>query len=884
MTALAIRMYAALLRVLPSRLVRAHGEEMRAAFEERVRAAHASSAAAGVAITTVRAFVDVLFQAVTFRQSITRRTPERRAVVMADLRHGLRNLLRRPGFSAVSASTLALGIGANAAMFAIVYTVLLRPLPFPDADRIVWIGHHAPGAGMPDLASSPGTWAVYRDHARSFAAVAALRSSQQNVPGEPNAARIDVGIVTPSIFDVLQVSPVIGRRFVEGDALPGAPKVAILTHAGRTAHFAGSPDVLGRMIELDGVQVEIVGVMADGFAHPRPTTRVLVPMMTEAPVFAAFGLTTIARLAPGIHLAQARTELEALQSRHIETYSLPADLFSEMGWSVSVRRLQDVTVGSVAVLLWIAMATVGFLLLVACASVANLFLVRGESRRLELGIRRALGATRARIASALIAEGLWIGLAGGLLGVILAWNTVRAIVATGSHHLPRIGEIRLGLTPFVLAIVLSIATGFLLGILPLFQQLREGAFAFARVGRGNIGGRHRQHVRRGLIVAQLALALILLTGSGLMLRSFQALRSVDHGLDPEGVLVVGTSRSTASEAGAGNARYGEMLEATRALTGVRVAGLTTALPLGGGSMTAANFSVESRANVQTELPEVVWYEGVSDGYFAAAGTRVVQGRDLTPEDVAFGRAVALVNQRFASTALNGDAIGRRIRVGSDSTAYEIIGVVQDVRAFGLREESRPMAYLPFTSPLYSERIASVYLLLRTSGNPESLAQPAREALRAVDPNAPVLSVRTMQTVLDAALTDVTFTSTVLAAAAVLALLLGAIGLYGVISYAVAERRSEIGVRVALGASPSSVGALVLREGVALAAVGGALGLAGAFLLTRFLRSVLFEVSTLDPVTFAAVALILLAVALIATWLPARRAARIDPLEAIRGTG
>jgi len=719
----AIRVYSWMLRLLPPALLRAYGDEMRLAFEQRILAAHASRGARGMLAIALGACVDVLVYAVASRRTNDNRHPERAAVLLSDLHLGFRNLLRRPAFSSVATVTLALGIGANVAMFAIVQSVLLRPLPFPDADRIVWIGHHAPGMGMPDLASSTGTYAVYQEHARSFVAVAAYRNAQRNVAGGPNPERIDVATVTPSTFDVLQVRPVLGRPFIEADAQPGAPRVAILTHAGWTAHFAGSSDVIGRTIELDGMQTEVVGVMPEGFAYPRRSTRMLLPWTSETPVFASFGLTTIARLAPGVDFAAARAELNVLQSRHQEVYSIPADVFTDMGWSVSLRRLQDVAVGSVGPLLWVSMATVGFLLLVACASVANLFLVRGESRRLEMGVRRALGATRARVASALLAESAGIGVVGGLVGVALAWNALRLVVASGSGHLPRLHEIRLDMTVLVVAVLLSVAAGILLGLLPLLQQRRDGSLSIARVGRGDIGGRDRQRVRRGLIVAQLALALVLLTGSGLMLRSFGALSAVDHGLDPEGTLVVGISAGTPRQIESGNARYLEMLEATRAIAGVRVAGLTTALPLGGGSMTASNFTVELRPTVQQELPEVVWYEGVSDGYFSAAGTAVVAGRELTREDVAFGRPVALVNERFAATVLNGDALGRRLRIAEDGPAYEIVGIVQDVRAFSLREESRPMAYVPFTSPLYPARIQSVYLVLRTDGAPENLVQP-----------------------------------------------------------------------------------------------------------------------------------------------------------------
>jgi putative ABC transport system permease protein len=889
----AVRLYAVLQRTLPADLVHAHGDEMLAAMHTRLAAAYRDGGAAGVWPVLFRAGADALSHAFITRldnhpirtSRVRRDTPgDGAAMLLSDVRLAARNLARRPGFTVVAALTLALGIGANVAVFAIVHSVLIRPLPFPAADRIVWIGHHAPGLDMADLANSTGTLAVYREHARSFAHIAAVRNSQRNFLGGSAPARIDVAVVSPALFDVLQVQPELGRRLQDADALPGAPRVAVLTHAGWTGHFGGARDVVGRTIELDGEVTEIVGVMPRGFAYPRTSTAALLPQIDATPIFNSFGLLVIARLAPGVELAGAQAELDALQPRHLEIYSMPDDFLENAAWRVSVRPLQKVTVGDIAAALWIVLGTVGFLLLVACASVANLFLIRAESRRREFGVRLALGATRGRIASALLSESLLIGVLGGVTGVALAWNAVRIIVASGPRQLPRLHEVQLGGTVLVAAALASVAAGLLLGLLSLIQQPRDTTFQVTRTGRGDIGGRDRQRLRRILIVAQLALALILLTGSGLMLRSFQKLRAVDPGIEPGNALVVAVSASGRTDAARHNARYVEMLDAARAIPGARVAGITTALPLSGGSMTASTYSIDAEGTNDDELPRVVWYEGVSDGYFAAAGTPLRAGREFSQEDLAHGRPVAVVNELFARTVFRGNALGERLRIGSDTVGYEIVGVAGDVRAFGLREDVRAMAYLPITATHYDRAIQNVQLVVRTDVEPLSLVQPMRAALRTVDPNAPILTARSLQSVLDASLADLTFTSTVLFAAALLALLLGAIGLYGVISYAVAERRSEIGVRVALGASPGAVQTLVLHEGVLLGGVGIGIGIVGALALTRLLNSVLFEISVHDPLTFLLVPGVLLAVTLLAAWLPARRAARIDPLEAMRGSG
>src|SRR5690606_23112783 len=422
--------------------------------------------------------------------------------------------------------TLALGIGANVAILAVVNAVLIRPLPYPESERIVWIKHHAPGLNLPELENSQGTLRLYKEHARSFSHVGAGREERRNLRGGVQRTRVRVAYVTPSMFGVLGVQPALGRALTDEDAEPGAPPVIVLTHAGWSAHFGRAPDVLGRTIELDGVRAEVVGVMPEGFVYPRPETVGLLPYRIEPDgPFHAFGIVGMARLAPGVTLEAARTEVSQLQPRLSEMFSIPTPEFlARAQWTASVTPFRDVVVGDAAAGLWIVLATVGFLLLVACASVANLFLVRAESRQRETGIKVALGASTGRIASSFLAESLLLGVAGGGVGVVLAAFALRALVSSGPAQLPRLHEIDMDGTVIGFAAVLSLAAGLLFGLLPLGAQLRGSLSALTREGRGLSAGRDRQRVRKALIVLQIALALVLLTGSGLMLRTFDRLR------------------------------------------------------------------------------------------------------------------------------------------------------------------------------------------------------------------------------------------------------------------------------------------------------------------------------------------------------------------------
>ena len=800
-----------------------------------------------------------------------------------EIRHAVRRLLRRPGFTAVAAITLALGIAANVAIFAVVNAVLLRPLPYPESERIVEIEHHAPGLDLPELENSPGTLNLYVGHARALAHVAGVQEGTRNLTGGLEPARIRVAEITPSWFDVMQVQPARGRRFVPADADTAAAPVAILAHTTWQTHFGGRPDVVGTMIELDGELTEIIGVMPAASRAPDPEVGVLLPYWLDpnGPI-GRFGISGLARLAPGVTLEAARAEITQLQQRlpELSNNELTADVLVQAGWRASVETLRDRMVGDIRTVLWIVLGTVGFLLLVACASVANLFLVRAESRQRESGLRLALGASRRSLAASFLSESMLLGLAGGVLGMLLAVTAVRGLVAAAPAQLPRLDEIGVDWTVLLFAFVLSTLAGVLFGLLPLPQQLRSPLSHLVRDGRGS-AGRDRQRVRKLLIVGQLALALVLLTGSTLMLRSFQHMRAVDPGIRPDGVLAVGISTGDRMPRAEAARTYERIGEEVRALPGVTHVGIVNALPLDPDGLNGGSFDIESRPRAEDALPPVAMFTGASPGYFEAIGTAVLAGRTMERADLEADRAVVWVSEGFARDHLDGNALGERIRFDSNSDWLEVVGVVRDVHTFGVREEVRPMAYLPMTQPVGTMQIGAMNLVVRTSGDPVALAPSVRAVVQRVDPRMPLTTARTMRQVVDESMADTAFTTTILMVAAAVALLLGAIGLYGVIGYVVSQRTQEIGVRIALGASPREVRALVLRQGVGLAVIGIAAGLAGAFALTRLLESLLFDVDRLDPVTFAVVPAVLLGVSVLAVYVPARRASTVSPLQALR---
>jgi putative ABC transport system permease protein len=657
----------------------------------------------------------------------------------------------------------------------------------------------------------------------------------------------------------------------------------VLTHAAWSAWFGRAPDIIGRVVEFDGVPTEIVGVMPEGFAYPNDETVALLPLWVDPNgPFGTFGLTVVARLAPAVMLDAAARQVEQLQSRIPEVAAdISPDFLQRAGWRASVTELKEIEVGDVATALWVVLATVGFLL-VACASVANLFLARAEARRKELAVRSAPGAARARLASGFLSESVLLGLAGGALGLALAVAGVRALVAGGPEQLPRLHEVDVDAAVLLFALVLSVLAGLAFGALPLPRYLTRPLAPELREGRGDAASRERHRMRKGLIAAQIALSLMLLAGSSLLLRSYQRLRAVDPGFRPEGVLTMGISRGERESRNDPAGFYRRVLDEVRGLPGVQAVGVTNALPVLPRGVNGGSFDIESRPRAEDALPPVVVFVVAGPGYFEAMGIRLLEGRLPEPRDHE-GEVprYVWVSRSFARDFMEGRALGERVRFGTDTDWLEIAGVVEDVRQFGLGEELRPTAYFALNTRSPNVDLNVGELVVRTAGDPMALAPSVAAAVRRVAPDVPLTTARTMEQVVAESLVETSFTMIVLIVAGTVSLLLGVIGLYGVIGYVVTQRTREIGLRIALGAAPGEVRGMVLRQGLTLALIGVAIGLAGALALSRLLESLLFGISSRDPLTLAAVTAVLLAASTLAVYVPARRASAVSPMTALR---
>lgn len=805
---------------------------------------------------------------------------------MKELNVAVRALLKRPAFSGVAVVTLALGLGANIAIFTVVNAVLLRPLPYPDSDRIVTLRHHAPGLDLPELQSSPGLIDLYRDGARTLTRLGGYEAGDRNLTGSGRPERVRVVAVTPEVFDILAVSPERGRPFAEGDAQPNAPPVVILTHALWQSRFGGRPEVVGTHLDLDGQRAEIVGVMPRQFAFPDPDTRLLIPLWLDpARGFGTFGTRAVARLAPGVTLGVAQQEVTDLQRRIPERFpDITPALLGQFGWSATVEPLRDVVVRDISRPLWILFGTVGLVLLVAGANVANLLLVRAEGRQREVTVRSALGATGWRLAGTFVAESTVLALAGGVAGLLLAAAGVSLLVAYGPADLPRLHEVRMDGVVMAFAAGITVVAGLVLGLLPAAGLSRRPLAALLRdASRGSTAGRGRHRVRQLLIVGQVAMALVLLVGSGLMLQSVARLGAVDPGFRADGLLTTGVSLGAQPDRARAVTFYHRVLDEAATLPGVVSVGAANGLPIAATGMNGSSFDIESRPTADDAVPPVVMYQAVTAGYFETLGMPLLEGRRPERVDAEARRPVVWVNRTFARQFLDNRALGERIRIADDAW-LEIVGVVGDVRTFGLREDVRPMAYLPIGTSLPSVAVDVMQIVVRTAGAPAALVPALRAAVDRVDPSVPLTVARTMDEIVAASLAEMSFTMTLLAIAAGVALVLGVVGLYGVISYIVSQRTGEIGLRAALGAQPGDLRRMVLWQGLGVALAGVVVGLVAASAVTGLMASLLFDVSARDPLTFGAVALVLMFVSALATYLPARRAAGIDPLHALREEG
>jgi putative ABC transport system permease protein len=795
-----------------------------------------------------------------------------------DLRYASRMLLRAPAFAAVAILTLALGIGANTAIFTIVNALLLRPLPYGDPARLVTVWQDMRARGGPaDEWATPGNYADWRREPALFQSVAVIGGWRPTLTGDAEAEPIPGEQVSHQYFDVLGVPPALGRSFRDQDDVPNAERVAIISDRLWKRRFGGDGTVIGRRIRLNGEAHEIIGVLPAMF---RPVSnasadiwrplRLNVATPSRGTVF----LRTVARLAPGVSHERAQTDATALASRLEAEH--PA--FNEKVGFMIVP-LHDRVVGDIRGGLFAIVGAVTFVLLIACANLANLLMARASSRGRELAVRVALGAGRTRVIRQLLTESLLLAVLGGTAGVVIGVWLVDALLAIAPADAPRLNEVRFHPVVFAFAAALTVLTGLLFGLVPALHSSRSDVTGPLKDGGRGSAGAAGRGVRRALVAAEVALALVLLTGGGLLLQTFVGLQAADLGFDPRGVLTgfVSPPRAGGYDTMAKHrAFYDQVLERAGALPGVRQAALTSVLPLSGDS--DMDFRIEGRAAPPSpSQAPVTWYRLISAGYFDVMGMRLVQGRSVAEREAA---ASVVVNETFGRTYFPGDEpIGRRIRFrdGPDDPWFTIVGIAADVRGRGARETPRAEIYLPywqFTEP-------GMNVILKVAGDPALLSAPLRRMVGDLDRSVPVAAITTLEAVVAASIEQPRFLALLAGAFALLALTLAAIGLYGVMAYTVSQRTVEIGVRMALGASPAGVFRLVVGEGLRLTAVGIALGVAGSVAVGRLLTTLLFGVGPGDPRTFAVTAVMLVMVGAVACVIPARRATRVDPMVALR---
>ncbi|MCP4664231.1 MAG: ABC transporter permease [bacterium] len=810
---------------------------------------------------------------------------------MSHLRQAVRKLRQSPGFTILSVLTLAVGIAATTAIFSVVNAVLLRPLPFPDSERLVVPTHDMVDATA--INQSDATYVRYREHNRVFEDIAIRSWTSAALTGMGDPERLRAMAVTASFFRVLRLGPVLGRAFEEAEERPGAPPVVILGDGLWRRRFGAEREILGRTIELDGVKREIIGVMPPGFDFPARRIEVWLPLEID-PVNTVLGRISfpcVARLRGGVSVEAAEADLNRLLADMEEAF--PGDStgpeLARAGFTARVMPLRDVVVGEVEATLWILLGTVSLVLAIACANVANLFLVRSEGRLREVAVRTALGATRARLMTGSLTESVLLGVLAGLVGLLGAWGAIRLLVAFTPGHTPRLHEVGIDGRVVAFTAAVAILTGLLFGLIPALRaRVGDLGAVLKEGGRRTSGGRGRYRARQLLVGAQVALALVLLLGSGLMVRSFLNLSGLDPGFRAAHVLSFQLSLPEARyPEGASTARFFQQLtERIETLPGVESVGATSSLPLG-GHYHGRGHLVEDSLLEPDGVPPSFKTNFVAPGYFATLGIALKEGRPIERSDHENRRAVAVVSESLARRYWPDEsALGKRLTVEEQGGGpwYTIVGVVGDVRSFRLTDEPPEAVYysmLPTEGAEHGWTARDMTVVVRTQGEPTALVDSLRREVSALDPSLPMAYVETLEEVLWEAKAPMAFTVVMLVVAAAVSLLLGAVGTFGIISHLVSQRTQEIGVRMALGARRSEVVGMVLREGLVLAGAGAGVGLAGAVGLTRWLESILFQVSPLDPVTFFSVPVVLVAVAMLASWQPAQRASRVDPMVALR---
>ena len=812
------------------------------------------------------------------------------------LRHALRSLRRTPVFTVVATLTLVLGLGSIAATFAIVYGVLLAPLAYGNPDRLVSVGLDPRSVELGRMQQPPAVYFTYKRFAQRIADIGFYRTGNANIwtrGGTEAPERVTATWVTASTIPLLQVQPILGRMFTSDEELPNSPTVVIISESIWRTRFNSAPDVIGKTLYVNSLARAIVGVMPDRFVFPAADTRLWIPTRLDPNSATAgdFTYSSVARLAPDATIQQAQGELASLLPRVAELYprlesgSPTAAWLSDAKPVPVVIPLRDELTSGIARTLWMLGAAAGLVLLVALANVANLMLIRADGRQLELAVREALGASRLRIVTYFLGETMVLGTAAGALALGAAWGAVRALVAFGPTDVPRLGELGIGLTTVGFVAIVSIVAAAVCGALPAFRIRRASLSINLRDGgRSDTAGTSRQRLRAMIAALQIAVALVVVAGSSLLLRTFHRLYQEQPGFDATNVMTIWTQLPFASYGDSASVRfYGQLADAVGKLPSVRAVGLTTPLPLGAGDARELSFGIDGEGRALS-LPVNV----VDGGYFAAMKIPLIAGRVFQRLGAQRDGDV-IISRRAAATIWKDPsglaALGKRLSLEPSGPSFNVVGVVGDVRDHDLGTAPAAVVYMPQAVPVDPTREPAarrtMALVVRTVGPPVTVVPAVRRIVRDLDPTVPIFNVETMSDVVRASTARLSLTLALMMAAAGITLVLGTIGLYGVMAYMVALRTRELGIRVALGADPRQLARTVAMRGLKLIAVGVVGGFALYALAAPFLRAFLYGVTTNDPLTLIGATLALIGTASLASWLPARRAARVDPVEALR---
>lgn len=803
-----------------------------------------------------------------------------------DLKFALRMLRKNPGFTAVAMVTLALGIGANTAIFSVVDAVLLQPLPYPDSSRLLSITHTDRQSGATGIPISFTKFTAVQEQTKTLESVAVFFQMTPSLVTERGAELVNAARASNDIFRVLQVAPVLGRTFLPEEDAPNSNDVAILGDAFWHSHFAGDPGVIGKTLSLDGKNVTVVGILPPRFRFPLlyPEPELWLPRVTDTPearpdqIRSGAGyLSMIARLQPGETRARAEAELDTINSRYREQFGSYVDATK---YVLAAELLADSIVGPLRPSLLVLLAAVGFVLLISCVNVANLLLARATAREREIAIRKALGASRARLVRQLLSESLLLSLGGGVLGVWLAAGLMPVLRTVSPGTVPRLADAHVNSAVLIFSFALCVVTGILFGLMPSLQAsgmelqstLKEGS-------RGSSEGGHRGKFRAVLVVAEVGMALVLMTGAGLLIESFARLMQVNPGFSSKNItvfsLILPPLRYPQAEQQ--EAFFRHLLERVRAIPQVQSAGVVSPMPLSGGARFAF-FCPEGRACLGVGKDPIIAMCSASPGYFETVRTPLLAGRVFTEKDAASGQNVAIINETTAKRYWpNQNPLGKHLAKSRDMIPREIVGVVADVKFLALNAVDTEEMYIPLPQGPWT----NMTLLVRSQSNPHPLVTAVREKISEVDPNLPVSGILGMDDVIGASVAQPRLIMQFVGVFAGFALLLAAIGIYGVMAYTVNARKQEMGIRVALGATPADILRLVVGQGMRMTLIGVALGVAASLALTRLLASLLFDVSAADPVVFSAAAVVLGGVAFLACYIPARRATGVDPIIVLR---